>query len=85
MGSLHGGSYAAGQGQNNHMAMDTIESRHTLTTDTSYSWFRPNATRQEATQMLINKEPGCFIVRTSKSHPDSYALVVRVPLATGSL
>ncbi|VUZ40063.1 unnamed protein product [Hymenolepis diminuta] len=79
-GSLHGGSYTAGQGQTNHMALDTIDSRHMLSSDMSFHWFRPNATRQEATQMLINKEPGRFIIRTSKSQPDCYALVVRVPI-----
>ncbi|KAM3174725.1 hypothetical protein ACTXT7_009958 [Hymenolepis weldensis] len=79
-GSLHGGSYTAGQGQTNHMTLDTIDSRHMLSSDLSFHWFRPNATRQEATQMLINKEPGRFIVRTSKSQPDCYALVVRVPI-----
>lgn len=67
------------------MALDTIDSRHMLPNDMSFHWFRPNATRQEATQMLINKEPGRFIVRTSKSQPDCYALVVRVPITAGGL
>lgn len=82
MGSLHGGSFTTGPGQTNHMTLDTMDSRHTLTqtNDLSYHWFRPSATRQEAIQMLINKEPGRFIIRASKSQPDSYALVVRVPL-----
>lgn len=86
MGSLHGGSYTGG-GQANHIVMDTLDSRHTLTqtNDLSYHWFRPAATRQEAIQMLINKEPGRFIVRTSKSQPDSYALVVRVPITASEL
>ncbi|KAL5969257.1 Tensin-1 [Taenia solium] len=82
MGSLHGGSFTTGPGQTNHMTLDTMDSRHTMTqtNDLSYHWFRPSATRQEAIQMLINKEPGRFIIRASKSQPDSYALVVRVPL-----
>ncbi|KAL5104122.1 hypothetical protein TcWFU_006856 [Taenia crassiceps] len=82
MGSLHGGSFTTGPAQANHMVLDTMDSRHTLTqtNDLSYHWFRPSATRQEAIQMLINKEPGRFIIRASKSQPDSYALVVRVPL-----
>lgn len=29
-GSLHGGSYAAGQGQTNHVPLDTIDSRHAI-------------------------------------------------------
>nr|CDS22222.1 SH2 motif [Echinococcus granulosus] len=82
MGSLHGGSFTTGPAQANHMALDTMDSRHTLTqtNDLSYHWFRPSASRQEAIQMLINKEPGRFIIRASKSQPNSYALVVRVPL-----
>ncbi|EUB55129.1 Tensin-1 [Echinococcus granulosus] len=85
MGSLHGGSFTTGPAQANHMALDTMDSRHTLTqtNDLSYHWFRPSASRQEAIQMLINKEPGRFIIRASKSQPNSYALVVRVPLTAG--
>lgn len=86
MGSLHGGSYTGGAGQVNHVVGDTMDSRHTLsqTNELSYHWFRPSATRQEATQMLINKEPGRFIVRASKSQPDCYALVVRVPITASA-
>ncbi|CDS36350.1 SH2 motif [Echinococcus multilocularis] len=82
MGSLHGGSFTTGPAQANHMALDTMDSRHTLTqtNDLSYHWFRPSASRQETIQMLINKEPGRFIIRASTSQPNSYALVVRVPL-----
>ncbi|VDD82437.1 unnamed protein product [Mesocestoides corti] len=83
LGSLHGGSLTAGPAQTNHLAVDTIDSRHTLshTNELSHQWFRPHTTRDEAHQMLINKEPGRFIIRQSKSQPNSYALVVRVPVS----
>ncbi|NXV33235.1 TENS4 protein, partial [Rissa tridactyla] len=53
--------------------------------DTSKYWFKPSITRDQAIQLLKNKEPGTFVVRDSTSYRGSFGLAMKVPVSpTGS-
>uniref|UniRef100_A0A8B9S890 Tensin 4 n=1 Tax=Apteryx owenii TaxID=8824 RepID=A0A8B9S890_APTOW len=46
--------------------------------DTSKYWFKPSITREQAIQLLKDKEPGTFIVRDSTSYRGSFGLAMKV-------
>ncbi|NWX81203.1 TENS4 protein, partial [Alca torda] len=53
--------------------------------DTSKYWFKPSITRDQAIQLLKDKEPGTFVVRDSTSYRGSFGLAMKVPVSpTGS-
>ncbi|KAM9215131.1 tensin-4 [Leptosomus discolor] len=47
--------------------------------DTSKYWFKPSITRDQAIQLLQDKEPGTFVVRDSTSYRGSFGLAMKVP------
>ncbi|KAG8566361.1 hypothetical protein GDO81_013202 [Engystomops pustulosus] len=47
--------------------------------DTSKQWFKPNLTRDQAIELLKDKEPGAFIIRDSTSYRGCFGLAVKVP------
>ncbi|XP_072742131.1 tensin-4 [Ciconia boyciana] len=49
--------------------------------DTSKYWFKPNITRDQAIQLLKDKEPGTFVVRDSTSYRGSFGLAMKVPVS----
>ncbi|KFW71040.1 Tensin-4, partial [Pygoscelis adeliae] len=49
--------------------------------DTSKYWFKPSITRDQAIQLLKDKEPGTFIVRDSTSYRGSFGLAMKVPIS----
>ncbi|XP_069607701.1 tensin-4 isoform X1 [Ranitomeya imitator] len=56
--------------------------------DTSKQWFKPNLTRDQAIELLKDKEPGAFIIRDSTSYRGCFGLAVKVPatpLKTGNV
>ncbi|CAD5205342.1 unnamed protein product [Bursaphelenchus okinawaensis] len=46
--------------------------------DTSKYWYKPGITREEAINMLKDKEPGTFVVRDSNSFPGAFGLALKV-------
>jgi len=46
--------------------------------DTMGLWYKPKLTREEATQLLKDKEPGAFVVRDSQSYDGAFGLAVKV-------
>ncbi|XP_054252863.1 tensin-4 [Indicator indicator] len=52
--------------------------------DTSKYWFKPSMTRDQAIQLLRDKEPGTFVVRDSTSYRGSFGLAMKVPSAAPS-
>ena len=46
--------------------------------DSSPYWYRPTISREEAIKVLLNKPPGCFIVRDSESFKGAFGLAIRV-------
>ncbi|XP_010020669.1 PREDICTED: tensin-4 [Nestor notabilis] len=46
--------------------------------DTSKYWFKPSITRDQAIQLLKDKEPGTFVVRDSTSYRGSFGLAMKV-------
>ncbi|NXA55710.1 TENS4 protein, partial [Nothocercus julius] len=48
--------------------------------DTSKYWFKPSITREQAIQLLKDKEPGTFVVRDSTSYRGSFGLAMKVPV-----
>ncbi|XP_050340947.1 LOW QUALITY PROTEIN: tensin-3-like [Bactrocera neohumeralis] len=46
--------------------------------DTSYFWYKPHITREEALILLGNAKPGSFILRNSTTYKNSFGLVLRV-------
>ncbi|NXG52223.1 TENS4 protein, partial [Psilopogon haemacephalus] len=46
--------------------------------DTSKYWFKPNITREQAIQLLRDKEPGTFVVRDSTSYRGSFGLAMKL-------
>ncbi|XP_022254685.1 uncharacterized protein LOC106470378 [Limulus polyphemus] len=53
--------------------------------DSSKYWYRPDLSKDEATDMLKDKPPGTFLVRKSFTFPGCFGLVVKVPfLSTDS-
>ncbi|KAM6368648.1 LOW QUALITY PROTEIN: tensin-4 [Pluvialis apricaria] len=48
--------------------------------DTSKYWFKPSITRDQAIQLLKDKEPGTFVVRDSTSYRGSFGLAMKVPV-----
>ncbi|XP_009578471.1 PREDICTED: tensin-4-like [Fulmarus glacialis] len=52
--------------------------------DTSKYWFKPSITRDQAIQLLKDKEPGTFIVRDSTSYRGSFGLAMKVPVSPSS-
>ncbi|XP_068023106.1 tensin-4 isoform X2 [Melanerpes formicivorus] len=52
--------------------------------DTSKYWFKPSLTRDQAIQLLRDKEPGTFVVRDSTSYRGSFGLAMKVPSAAPS-
>lgn len=56
--------------------------------DASKQWFKPNLTREQAIELLKDKEPGAFIIRDSTSYRGCFGLAVKVPgtpLKTGNV
>ncbi|NXJ70632.1 TENS4 protein, partial [Rostratula benghalensis] len=51
--------------------------------DTSKFWFKPSITRDQAIQLLRDKEPGTFLVRDSTSYRGSFGLAMKVPIPPG--
>ncbi|XP_074782852.1 tensin-4 [Athene noctua] len=49
--------------------------------DTSKYWFKPSITRDQAIQLLKDKEPGTFVVRDSTSYRGSFGLAMKVPVS----
>ncbi|NXX59265.1 TENS4 protein, partial [Scopus umbretta] len=49
--------------------------------DTSKHWFKPSITRDQAIQLLKDKEPGAFVVRDSTSYRGSFGLAMKVPVS----
>ncbi|OPJ74476.1 tensin-4 [Patagioenas fasciata monilis] len=52
--------------------------------DTSKYWFKPSITRDQAIQLLRDKEPGTFVVRDSTSYRGSFGLAMKVPVSPSS-
>ncbi|XP_053554422.1 tensin-4 [Bombina bombina] len=46
---------------------------------TSKYWFKPSITREQAIEILKDKEPGSFIIRDSTSFRGSFGLAMKVP------
>ncbi|XP_031555162.1 tensin-2-like [Actinia tenebrosa] len=46
--------------------------------DNSQFWYKPNISREQAINILRDKEPGYFVVRDSQSFPGAYGLAVKV-------
>ncbi|XP_053659368.1 EGFR adapter protein-like [Anopheles marshallii] len=46
-------------------------------------WYHENLPRSLSLQLLMDKVPGCFLVRKSTTQPDCYALSLRVPPGSG--
>ena len=46
--------------------------------DSSKFWYKPNLSREEAIALLINANPGTFVVRDSTTYKNAYGLVLRV-------
>ncbi|NXP71342.1 TENS4 protein, partial [Ramphastos sulfuratus] len=46
--------------------------------DTSKYWFKPSITREQAIQLLKDKEPGTFVVRDSTSYRGSFGLAMKL-------
>ncbi|KAL1006003.1 hypothetical protein UPYG_G00066670 [Umbra pygmaea] len=46
--------------------------------DTSKFWFRPHIDRVQAETLVVNKEPGTFVVRDSTSYRGSFGLSMKV-------
>ncbi|NXD87008.1 TENS4 protein, partial [Halcyon senegalensis] len=49
--------------------------------DTSKYWFKPSISRDQAIQLLKDKEPGTFLVRDSTSYRGSFGLAMKVPVS----
>ncbi|NWI63165.1 TENS4 protein, partial [Todus mexicanus] len=49
--------------------------------DTSKYWFKPSISRDQAIQLLKDKEPGTFVVRDSTSYRGSFGLAMKVPVS----
>ncbi|NXX98860.1 TENS4 protein, partial [Centropus bengalensis] len=52
--------------------------------DTSKYWFKPSITRDQAIQLLKDREPGTFVVRDSTSYRGSFGLAMKVPISPSS-
>ncbi|NXS90612.1 TENS4 protein, partial [Jacana jacana] len=52
--------------------------------DTSKFWFKPSISRDQAIQLLRDKEPGTFLVRDSTSYRGSFGLAMKVPISPAS-
>ncbi|BFZ22154.1 hypothetical protein BsWGS_25192 [Bradybaena similaris] len=46
--------------------------------DMSKYWYKPNISREEAIQMLKDKQPGTFVIRDSNSFPGAFGLALKV-------
>ncbi|XP_067825423.1 tensin-4-like isoform X2 [Heptranchias perlo] len=47
--------------------------------DTTKYWYKPNMRRDQAIEMLKDKEPGSFIIRESSTYVGSFGLALKVP------
>ncbi|XP_029429149.1 tensin-4 [Rhinatrema bivittatum] len=52
--------------------------------DTSKYWFKPSITRDQAIDLLKNKEPGSFVIRDSTSFRGSFGLAMKIQAAAGT-
>eukprot|EP00062_Callorhinchus_milii_P015983 gi/632966812/ref/XP_007899627.1/ PREDICTED: tensin-4-like [Callorhinchus milii] len=52
--------------------------------DTSKYWYKPNLSREQAIEILKDKEPGSFIVRESSTYVGSYGLAMKVSSPSSS-
>ncbi|BHF83950.1 Tensin-3 [Sparganum proliferum] len=80
LGSIGGASLIAQESHMNHVT-DSFDNRSAIyhAQETSNVWLMPNISKEEAQSMLLSREPGTFLVRTSKSRQNFYVLVLRVP------
>ncbi|XP_067869775.1 tensin-4-like [Heterodontus francisci] len=46
--------------------------------DTTKYWYKPNISRDQATEMLKDKKPGSFIIRESSTYVGSFGLAMKV-------
>ncbi|XP_051894550.1 tensin-4-like [Pristis pectinata] len=46
--------------------------------DTSKYWYKPNISREQAIEMLRDKEPGSFVIRESSTYIGSFGLAMKV-------
>uniref|UniRef100_A0A7M4E4A2 Tensin 4 n=1 Tax=Crocodylus porosus TaxID=8502 RepID=A0A7M4E4A2_CROPO len=52
--------------------------------DTSKYWFKPSITREQAIELLKDKEPGTFVMRDSTSYRGSFGLAMKVLVSPSS-
>ncbi|XP_072540507.1 tensin-2 isoform X2 [Salminus brasiliensis] len=48
--------------------------------DSSKFWYKPGISRDQAIAVLKDKEPGCFLIRDSKSFQGAYGLALKVAI-----
>lgn len=72
-------------GQSRHSSMSSLNEPSEVIThtpvfmkDTSKYWYKPNISREDAINMLKDKQPGTFVVRDSNSFPGAYGLALKV-------
>ncbi|NWU88756.1 TENS4 protein, partial [Upupa epops] len=52
--------------------------------DTSKYWFKPSISRDQAIQLLQDKQPGTFVVRDSTSYRGSFGLAMKIPASSSA-
>ncbi|KAH9523953.1 hypothetical protein Btru_047616 [Bulinus truncatus] len=57
---------------------DMVHTTPKFVKDTSKYWYKPNITREEAIQLLKDKQPGTFVIRDSNSFPGAFGLALKV-------
>ncbi|XP_059162032.1 tensin-1-like isoform X3 [Physella acuta] len=57
---------------------DMVHTTPKFVKDTSKYWYKPNISREDAIQMLKDKQPGTFVIRDSNSFPGAFGLALKV-------